>query len=492
MQDLTVEEPHASKEPAEGQNSARPMQGWIRMTEDRTAPSGERKSWLERVLGVFGDVRPGEGLTVVLLFANIFLILFAYYVLKTVREGLIVSGSMFGLGGDELKIYTGAAMAFLLLAVVPAYGAVASRVDRARLINLSLGFVMASLVVFFALGRLGLDLAIPFYLWLGIVNVFLIAQFWSYANDIYTEGQGKRLFAIIAVGGSLGAIFGPKMAAILKDYTFTLMLGAAVVFGICALLYNLVNHRQRTVHPRQGDTGREPLSREGGFRLVLSSRYLLLIALMILATNLVNTTGEFILSNGAREYAQEVVPDDSFAEIADADEREDAIEAGRTAAISGFYGNFFSVVNLLALLIQSLLVSRIFKYLGVRVALFALPVIAFGGYLAIGLVGGLLILRVAKTAENATDYSLQNTVRQALFLPTSRDAKYKAKAAIDTFFVRMGDALSAAVVAVGVHLLAFGRAEFAFLNVGLALLWIVLSVGIAREHRKISAAESHG
>ncbi len=142
-------------------------------------------------------------------------------------------------------------------------------------------------------------------------------------------------------------------------------------------------------------------------------------------------------------------------------------------------------MNLAGLVIQMFFVSRIFKYFGVRAALFVLPVISFGGYAAIGLLGGLAVLRAAKTAENATDYSLQNTVKQALFLPTSREAKYKAKAAIDTIFVRFGDAASAAVVAVGLHVLHFGPRSFAFVNVALVLVWILLNVGIAREHRKM-------
>ena len=146
-------------------------------------------------------------------------------------------------------------------------------------------------------------------------------------------------------------------------------------------------------------------------------------------------------------------------------------------------------MNLLGLLIQAFLVSRIFKHLGVRTALFFLPVIALGAYGAIGAVGGLLLIRIAKSAENSTDYSLHNTVRQALFLPTSREAKYKAKAAIDTFFVRMGDALAAGLVAVGLHVLAFDARSFAFMNVGIIVVWIAVAVGIAKRHKELTAEE---
>jgi AAA family ATP:ADP antiporter len=166
-----------------------------------------------------------------------------------------------------------------------------------------------------------------------------------------------------------------------------------------------------------------------------------------------------------------------------------ALRGARSAVIGKFYGDFFFWVNLVGVLTQMFLVSRIFKYFGVRAALFVLPVIAFGGYAAIAPIGGLGVLRVAKTAENSTDYSLQNTVKQALFLPTSREAKYKAKAAIDTFFVRFGDTASALVVAVGLHALHFGPRSFAAVNVALVTVWIVLNVGIAREHKKMVPEE---
>jgi AAA family ATP:ADP antiporter len=161
------------------------------------------------------------------------------------------------------------------------------------------------------------------------------------------------------------------------------------------------------------------------------------------------------------------------------------VKSARKRVSGNFYADFFFYVNLAGFLIQALLVSRIFKYFGVRAALFVLPLIALGGYAAIGLVGGIALLRVAKTAENSTDYSLQNTVKQALYLPTSREVKYKAKAAIDTFFVRIGDAASAGLVALGLHVLGFSAKSFALTNCVLVAFWILVAMAIAREHKKL-------
>ncbi len=470
----------------------------------------QRRGMLERFLSLFSDIRPGEGANVLLMFANIFLILTAYYVLKVVRESLTIGGvQLFGLGGDEIKAYLPAVMAVLLLGVVPLYGAVASAVSRIRLINGTTLIVMGTLVLFWFWGRatgVGTAIGLSFYVYIGIVNVFLIAQFWSFANDIYTESEGKRLFAVIAIGQSLGAVLGPRIAGHGADDIFVLLLVSAGIFAVCLLLYNLINTRVRPEHADEegGDLEAEkPLEKGDGFRLVLTTRYLLLIACMVLVSNLVNTTGEYILSNAALKYAEETVPSlpaaavnanakraviDAAVPDPQADEataRAAALRSARSEVIGKFYGDFFFWVNLVGVITQMFLVSRIFKYLGVRAALFVLPVIAFGGYAAIGLIGGLTVLRVAKTAENSTDYSLQNTVKQALFLPTSREAKYKAKAAIDTFFVRFGDTASAGLIWVGLHLLVLEARDFAFANVGLVLIWLLLNVGIAREHKKL-------
>ncbi len=426
-----------------------------------------RRHVVDRLLRPFSRVRPGEGPLALLMLLCVFLILTSYYLMKPAREGLILAGGAWGLEGDELKTYATGAMAMLLVFLVPIYGAVANRVRRIRLINVSYALVIGSLVLFFALARAGVPIGLAFFVWLGLVSVFLIAQFWSYANDIYTEEQGKRLFAIIAIGGSLGAIFGPRIAK-LAD-TYTLLVIAAFVLVACLVLFNLIEHLHS--HQTLDLTATAPIEGPGGFHLVVRDRYLLLIAAMLLVANLVNTTGEYILSNAARDHALAIAP---------------GSEAQQRELIKGFYSDFFMWVNLVSFGIQALLVSRIIGTLGVSAALFVMPIVAFGAYGLIGAVGGLALVRTAKIAENSTDYSLQNTVRQALFLPTDRGAKYKAKAAIDTFFVRVGDTLSAVLVGVGIHQLGFGGTQFALVNLVLIAVWVLIAVGIARRYRRLS------
>jgi AAA family ATP:ADP antiporter len=436
------------------------------------AHSSKRWEWLVRR---FSNVHPGEGARAALLLLCIFLIMTSYYVMKTAREGLILTGGTFGLRGDELKTYSTGAMAILLIAIAPAYDALADRHRRIRFINLSYAMLLTSLVAFFLMGEAGLPVGFAYFVWFGLVSAFMVAQFWSYASDLYNEEQGKRLFALIATGGTLGAIAGPNIARLAS--TFTLMLVAAGLLVGATILFNVIEHRA----PKERRL-KDPIEGPGGFALILGDRGLLMIACLLLLTNVVNSTGEFLLSHAVREHAIALVPDSSFPDVTGA-VREALLGAQRREIIKTFYSDFFMWVNVLSFVIQAFLVSRVIDYLGVRKALFILPVIAFGAYAAIGLFGGLAVVRAAKTAENATDYSIQNTVWQTLFLRTDRAVRYKAKATMDTFFVRAGDAFSAIVVAVGIHQLHLAPTELAFVNIGLVTVWIVIAVFIAQAHR---------
>ncbi|MEO8702302.1 MAG: Npt1/Npt2 family nucleotide transporter, partial [Kofleriaceae bacterium] len=437
------------------------------------AEQPKKKSPLDWFLNLFAEVKAGEGLVALLLLLALFLILASYYVLKTAREGLILGDDIWVpfLGeqpGTEVKIGAGGAMALLMLAIVPLYGRLASKVPRKRLLDVSYALIVGSLTIFFLMDRAGFVVGLGFFIWLGIVNMFIIAQFWSYANDLYTEEQGKRLFAVIAIGGSLGAIVGPKLKK-LSSVAGMMVIAAGILVAVILIL-GVIDRLANKAKP--SDAARAPLKKDGGFELVLRDRYLLLIGVMLIFANLVNTTGEFILGDAFTRYAEAAIP-------ADAADRSKLLRE----MIGGYYADFFFWVNLVGFFIQTLLTSRIIKYAGIRTALFVMPAIALAGYGTIGLIGGLTLIRIAKIAENSVDYSLQNTVRQSLFLPTSREVKYKAKAAIDTFFVRFGDTAAALVVLGGIQLLGLDARSFAFINVGVLVLWLLVAFAIARRHK---------
>ncbi len=432
---------------------------------------GEKpKSPLEKSLSLFADVRAGEGFSVLLLGLNVFLLLSAYYLLKTCREPLILTE-----GGAEVKTYSSAGQAILLLLAVPFYGWIGTRVNRLKLvIGLNL-FFAANLAVFVALGRAGTHVGVVFYIWVGIFNVFVISQFWAFANDIYAEGPGRRLFPMIAFGQSLGAVAGASLAAVLfrnLKSPFELMLLAAILLLVAIAITFAVDRKEvRRGGARAAHEASEPLGKEGGFQLLLRDRYLFWIAVLTVLLNWVNTSGEYVLDKLLLNESMQ-----RFGAVG-------AMGAQGQQFIGQFKGEYLAWANAVGLLLQLLLVSRLIRYAGVRMSLFVMPCISLAGYSLAAAAPVLVLVRILKVAENSTDYSLQNTVRQALWLPTTREAKYKAKAAVDTFCQRTGDVLAAGVVFAAKSAGA-GLQAVASFSVVLVLAWLWSAGRIAKEHRK--------
>jgi len=430
---------------------------------------------LDRFLRVFADVRDGEGGQVLLLALNVFLILTAYYVMKPVREALILVEP----GGAELKSYSTALQAVLLAVLVPAYGVLAARLPRRWLINIVTACFIACLPLFYFATEAGVHVGVAFFLWIGVFSLMVTAQFWAYANDLYTTEAGKRLFALIAFGASSGAVFGAFISSHLIGAigVAPMLLVAIVILAASLALFNVID--LRTGSPAPGTAREElaqpPIGHGNAFALVLRSRYLLLIAALFFLVNWVNTTGEYVLSSIVKHAA-------------DAD-----IVAGRLAPeqqgafIGAFFANYFEVVNLTGMLLQLFVVSRLVKYIGLPVALCILPLIAFGVYSVAALIPSLVIVRWAKTTERSVDYSLQNTVAQMLYLPTAREEKYQAKQVTDTLVVRAGDVAASATVFVGSSVLALSAAQFATINVVLAAVWLGVALLLGREFQRRAA-----
>jgi AAA family ATP:ADP antiporter len=439
-------------------------------------------------------VRRGEMTTMLLLTINVFVLLTCYYVLKVVREPLILLGG----GGAELKAYASAGQTLLLLAVVPAFGMLSSRVSRLRLLTTVQLIFIGCLIAFYVLAQARAPIGLVFYLWLGIFSVLVVSNFWSFANDLYTPEQGKRLFAMIGVGASIGAILGAFVPRVLGRLlgTHALLLVAVGGLAVSIVLYRVIDRRERARRARSKVVkAKAKESRRGGFGLVMKDRYLRVLAGMLLVATIINTTGEYVVGKMATErsevYAAEraatpapgvAAPDAEAAKVATHDAQDEYIGT--------FYSNYYTVVNLLSALLQALVVARLLSKLGIRRALFIMPLVVLGGWCGLLLFSNLTTLRLEKTTENSLDYSLHNTLRQALFLPTNREAKYKAKAAIDTFFFRMGDVVAGlGIVFVLVRVLGLGTRAFAVLNVVLAVVWLVLAARAGRLHDELAATK---
>src|SRR5262249_39160360 len=148
----------------------------------------------------------------------------------------------------------------------------------------------------------------------------------------------------------------------------------------------------------------------------------------------------------------------------------------------------FFVVNIAAFVLQAFFVSRIVKYLGISGIILIPAFISLGAYSTIAAGAGLLAIRWVKTAENSSDYSIMNTARAMLWLPTNREEKYKGKQTIDTFVVRFGDVISAGIVFAGTQWLNLSIPGFAAANLCFVAIWIGVAVLLLRQHKKLSGS----
>jgi AAA family ATP:ADP antiporter len=448
-----------------------------------TAPL-PRRSLLERSLSIVAEVRPGEGLTALLLGASLFLLLMAYYIIKPVREALILQHP----AGAEYKSWLGAAIAILLLLVVPIYGALADRLPRNRLVSGVTLFFASHLVLFYLASQIGglresLALSLIFFVWVGIFNMMLVAQLWAFANDVYTEEQGKRLFVIVGLGASFGAIAGGAVKAALASVfdIFQLLLVSALALVGVALMAQLVHRRESGQRATRSAPSSPPVvpslaprpPTTGAFAMVLRDRYLSLIAAFSLVFTFVNTNGEYMLGKLIKAEASQAIASGAL------------LPGALLSFIDAKYNSFFAWTNTLSFLLQFLVVSRLVQRAGISRAFFIFPVVALFDGLSVAVAPVLAVIFVGKIAENSTDYSLNNTLRQMLWLPTTREMKYKAKQAIDTFFIRMGDVASGTWVVLAASVLGLQVRGFAITNGVLVVLWLWIGWGIVKVHREL-------
>jgi AAA family ATP:ADP antiporter len=424
------------------------------------------------------------------MFANVFLILCAYYFIKPLREGWIAVSDISGLSKMEVKAYSSFGQSILLVPVVWLYGRLSGRYRRSDLITRSTLFCVLNLAIFWTI-QPGLFFeylpftGIIFYLWVGMFGVFVVAQFWAFAADVYTVERGNRLFPVIAIGATSGAACGSWITEFLVGSglfgTQWLLIVAMIPLIASIFLSRMVEGRtheqttgtKTTSGPDIKDSGRSAIS------IVFASRFLLATALITLLLSWVNTNGENLLFRVVQEFLKGEALKGGVSNT-------DALIAFTRDGTTAFYGNFFFWVNVVALILQAFVASRLLKYGGFGVILLTMPVVALVSYTAMAFIPILAIVKIMKIAENSTDYSINNTARNVLWLPVSAELTYKGKPTIDSLFVRVGDGIAALTVLVGVQLLALSTRSFFVLNVVLVLIWIIFAFVVIREHRRLS------
>jgi len=445
-------------------------------------------SRFERVLRKFADVRPREGITCLILLGNIFLILVAFYLIKPVREGWLAVTDIGGLTKLEIKAYSAFAQSIILFAILPIYARLAAKWPR-RDLMLRVGGTFALILIAFWLTQPGFILGnIPafgifFYLFVGIFSVTLVAQFWAFSTDVYGSERGARLFPVVAIGAALGSTvgswIGEKLVKLPAIAAFDLILVALVPLGLALALASWTDRRGTYGDPstwtsERWDQAASP-SDEGPFKLILQHRYLTATAAMIMVFTWVVTSGDNILfsivqQNFAEDYAHLLNNSVEF-------------DLAMKEATTAFYSDLYFWINLLTLLLQAFVVSRILSFGGMKALLYATPFISLATYASMVFMPILGLIKVLKVAENSSNYSIHNTARQMLWLPTTKQMLYQAKPTIDTLFVRLGDGLAALTILIGTRVFSLGNKGFIVINIVLVIVWITISRYLQREHR---------
>jgi ATP:ADP antiporter, AAA family len=421
--------------------------------------------WLARAV----RLRAGEGGAVAWSFGYFFCLLCSFYILRPVRDEMGIAA-----GVERLQwLFTATFVA--MAAAVPVFGALASRYPRRTLLPVVYGFFVVNILGLFVLLRSGLAptwAPAAFFVWLSVFNLFVVSVFWSFMADVWNEEQARRLFGVIAAGGSAGALVGPSLTTLLVGTVGPvnlLPIAAAVLAGALVCVGRL--GRWAADRPPAAASGRDARAGEEalgggvltGVTLVLRSRYLLGICLFI---GLSTTLATFLY------FQQAHIVRASFAD-----------PARRTAV----FALIDLAVNALTIGSQLFLTGRLVGWLGLPRTLAVLPALTFVGFGALGAAPGLAALVAFQVLRRAAQYGVARPAREMLFTVVSREEKYKSKNFIDTVVYRGGDAVSGWAFT-GLTALGLGLTGVAVVALPIAAVWIAVAVYLGRRQEDLREA----
>ena len=403
-------------------------------------------------------------------FCLFFCVLGGYFAVRPVRETM---GTL--LGRDrvaDLFVATWIAS----LAIVPFYGAIVARFRRSAFLPWTYGFVAVSLaLVGLALRTEEADVAVGqfFYVFISVLNLFLVSVFWSFLLELFDSGQTKRLFGVIAAGGTAGALLGPMIT----DLTVRIIGNSGVLFMgaslfVVAILCQrvLLNIWSSGRGPRGADAAGVPAVRDkaiggnplAGFRLVLRSPYLLGIALFVV---LLATANTFLY------FEQLRLVEETFTE---------------TEARTRVFARIDWIVQSITIIAQIFVTGRVASRLGLVVLLAIVPVAMIFGFLALAMWNTFAVLAIVMVMRRAGEYALVRPGREMLFSRLDNETKYKAKNLIDVPVYRGADALAAQALR-ALEAGRFGAAVVAVMGAGLAAIWAANGWWLGRHHDAASS-----
>lgn len=432
----------------------------------RAAPGG-LTTLLQRLI----DVRPGEVSALVWASLYYFCVLSAYYVIRPIRDEMGVAG-----GVDNLPwLFTGTLVG--MMAANPPFAALVARLPRLRFITITYRFFSANLLLFYLL-LLTADAAQhiwvgrAFFIWTSVFNLFVVSVFWAFMVDVFSREQGKRLFGFIAAGATVGAISGSAITASLVSVlgSTPLLLVSVVLLEMAVFCMRRLSAIATALQTRTGGVaGAEAAPIGGGMLAGLSravgSPYLLNVSMYML---LFTITSTFLY------FQQADIVGRSFTD-----------RVARTA----FFAQVDLVVNVLTLVTQLFLTSRILQYLGVALTLTILPALSVVGFAWLGATPTIAAIVVLQVARRAGNFAIARPTREVLFTVIPREDKYKAKSFIDTFVYRLGDQVGAWSYAV-LGWLGLGLSGIAFAAVPISAVWLLNAFWLGRRQERMAETQA--
>lgn len=435
------------------------------------------------------NIRTGEGPALFFSGAYYFLVLCAYYVIRPIRDDMGAAGGVENLAWLFLGTLTG------MMLLHPFYAALVSKLPRRRFVPLVYRFFIVNLVLFYGVFQLvepasAVWAGRVFFIWTSVFNLFVVSVFWSFMNDIFRPSQSKRLFGVVAVGGTAGALLGSTITSSLVAVMgpIALMLVSAVLLEAAARVSGFLGRAEERlvvaalrdeaeteggaqaardidekavsaqVSSKQAEViGGGPIE---GIRHMLQSPYLLGIALLMLFFTIVST---FLY------FQQIAIVSEVFG-----DDRE-----GRTR----LFANRDLVVNAITLTVQIFLTGRILRWFGIGACLAFLPVVSFFGFGILATAPVLAVVIGFDIVRRASNFAIQRPAREALYTVLPRTDKYKAKNFNDTFVYRLGDQLGAWSYTVMLWL-GFGLSALAVTMLPVSVLWMLLALWLGRRYRE--------
>jgi len=431
--------------------------------------------WLDDKLALAGVTRPAERTALIWSFSYFFVLLAGYFILRPLRDEMGVAA------GVNVLQWLFTATFVVMLAAAPVYAAALARFERKRLIPLVYHFFVLNLALFWALLYLDVSrewVARVFFVWVSVFNLFAVSVFWSFMADIFRADEGKRLYGFIAAGGTAGTLLGSTIAVTLAEIVQPLNLLAIAALLLEAAVFCVwrLERAAAALHaggasvPAREESADGPGPMDGGllagFRLILSSRYLIAIALWVTILSLAGTFLYFL--------QRDVV----------------AAASADPAVRTRIFATMDLSASILTLLIQTFLTGKILERMGAGFAAAVLPAVFAIGFVALAFSPVLAVIVIFQALQRTANFGVSNPARELFFTTMSREEKYKAKNVIDTALFRGGDVVwgwgFTALRGLGMNVTAI-----ALTAAPIALAWLGISLWLGREQeRRVRALDA--